>query len=161
MSGDIYIGLGSNLGDREKNLSDAINLLKISGLEVLHTSSVTETLPWGLTDQPTFLNQIISASWAGNAYDLLSLLLSTEQKLGRIRKDKWGPRLIDLDLLDFRGEVHEGADLVLPHPYIAEREFVLAPWAEIAPDHRLPGSDLTIAEMLLNLRSGEQKREVQ
>jgi 2-amino-4-hydroxy-6-hydroxymethyldihydropteridine diphosphokinase len=152
MSGKIYIGLGANLGDREKNLSDALNLLQISGLEVISASNLHETMPWGLTDQPAFLNQVILAHWAENAFSLLDLLLSTEQKLGRIRSQKWGPRIIDLDLLDFRGEIILAEGLQLPHPHIAEREFVLAPWAEIAPHHRLPGSELTISEMLKELQ---------
>jgi 2-amino-4-hydroxy-6-hydroxymethyldihydropteridine diphosphokinase len=154
----VYLGLGTNLGDRESNLNEAINRIKLLGLEVVRASSIYETEPVGYTPQPWFLNQVVELrvdadvrfeSWPR---DLLGALLDIEREMGRERDIVNGPRVIDIDILlcddevgFFAGEQSgkEGTHrsiavappfLTLPHPRMHERRFVLEPLAEIAPD---------------------------
>lgn len=129
-----YLGLGSNVGDRARNLAEARRLLGDRGARLLRQSSVLETEPFGVTEQPPFLNQVIEVEWAATARDLLAVAKSVESALGRTASYRWGPREIDVDILLFGGEVVDDPDLVIPHPGLREREFVLKPLAELRPD---------------------------
>lgn len=134
----VYLGLGSNLGSRQRNLSAARRRLREKGLRILRQSQVIETEPWGVTDQPRFLNQVVEAEWTGTPRQLLRVAKQVEREGGRGRTRRWGPRVIDVDILLF-GDVHVRLpDLVIPHPRISEREFVLESLAElgVTPDAR-------------------------
>jgi 2-amino-4-hydroxy-6-hydroxymethyldihydropteridine diphosphokinase len=133
MSQMVAISLGSNLGDRPKNLQQALKKLK--GLvRIRRRSSLYETDPWGYTDQPKFLNQVIVGISQLGASDLLRRLKQIEQDMGRQATFQYGPRLIDLDLLYYGETILHTNELDLPHPRLHERAFVLVPLAEIAPN---------------------------
>lgn len=135
-----YIGLGSNLGDRRQYLIQAVHRLHgDESVQVMHCSSIYETAPVGLAEQPYFLNMVISIRTNLQPVRLLRLLLDTERSLGRVRDVRWGPRTIDLDLLLFGGQTLRTEELELPHPRLKERAFVLVPLMEILqPDEELP-----------------------
>ncbi len=147
----IYIGLGSNLGRREENLLRATTLISTMIAEIELASSIIETEPWGNQDQPSFLNQVIGISTNLTPSELLERLQAIELIMGRERKEKWGPRTIDLDILFYRDEVIEEPSLTIPHPFIEKRDFVLQPLYEISPYFVHPVSGQTIEEMYLNL----------
>lgn len=129
-----YLGLGGNVGDRLRSLTDAVWSLNTEpGLCVEKASSVYETKPVGVIDQPDFLNLVVQVRTELSARDLLARCLQIETTLGRVRTLRWGPRTIDIDLLWYDGQTVDEPDLVLPHPRMASRAFVLAPLAEIAP----------------------------
>ncbi len=133
-----YLGLGSNMGDRPRMLASAVELLAGPDLRVVRRSRVYETPPWGKTDQPPFLNQVIEVNTALGPEALLGRCLQVEQRLGRVRAERWGPRTIDVDLLLYGDVVARRPDLTVPHPEMRRRAFVLVPLAEIAPGLRLP-----------------------
>ena len=128
-----FIALGSNMGDKTANLEQAIDKMRARGIHVLKESSVITTEPWGGVEQDSFANQVIEVETWLPAPILLNTLLSIESEMGRVREVHWGPRLIDLDLLFVEDQVIYTDDLILPHPYIAERLFVLESLQEIAP----------------------------
>ncbi len=146
----VYLALGSNLGDRLANLQHAAASLPPQ-VTVLRASSVYETEPWGYRDQPAFLNQVLEVrtDLAPNA--LLWHLKRIEQKLGRRPTFRYGPRLVDLDILFYGDQVIDLPGLAVPHPRLAERAFVLVPLAELAPALRHPITGLTIQEMLAEI----------
>ncbi|HLQ17199.1 MAG TPA: 2-amino-4-hydroxy-6-hydroxymethyldihydropteridine diphosphokinase [Candidatus Eisenbacteria bacterium] len=119
-----YLGLGTNLGRRARNLSAARRRLRQKGVRILRQSRVIETEPWGVTDQPRFLNQVIEVDWTGTPRQLLEAAKEVEEEGGRKPTGRWGPRVIDVDILLFGDERINQRDLVVPHPRIAEREFV-------------------------------------
>jgi 2-amino-4-hydroxy-6-hydroxymethyldihydropteridine diphosphokinase len=119
-----YLGLGSNLGRRARNLSAARRRLRQKGARILRQSRVLETEPWGVTDQPRFLNQVIEVEWPGTARQLLKAAKEVEEEGGRTPTRRWGPRVIDVDILLFGNERIAQRDLVIPHPRLAERDFV-------------------------------------
>jgi 2-amino-4-hydroxy-6-hydroxymethyldihydropteridine diphosphokinase len=119
-----YLGLGTNLGRRARNLSAARRRLRQKGARILRQSRVIETEPWGVTDQPRFLNQVIEVEWAGTPRQLLKATKEVEDEGGRKPTRRWGPRVIDVDILLFGEERINQRDFVVPHPRIAEREFV-------------------------------------
>ena len=127
-----YVALGSNLGDREENLRTALKHLQENGVDVIKTSSFIETEPYGVTDQPGFVNAVCQVETELAPLELLRLLLSIEQEMGRVRLRRWGERNIDLDLLLYEDTVLESEELTLPHPDMQNRDFVLIPLAEIA-----------------------------
>lgn len=140
-----YLLLGGNLGDREANLKKAIELLNDKIGNVIAISSLYETAAWGKTNQPAFLNQAVSLQTRLTALEVLERALSIEQELGRVRKDKWGERLIDIDLILFGNEIINIPDkLQVPHPHMQDRKFVMEPLAEIAPEviHPLLGETM-------------------
>jgi 2-amino-4-hydroxy-6-hydroxymethyldihydropteridine diphosphokinase len=126
-----YLGLGSNLGRRARNLSAARRRLRQRGARILRQSRVIETAPWGVTDQPRFLNQVVEIEWPGSPRDLLRTAKLVERDGGRKPTRRWGPRVIDVDILLFADRHIDGADLVIPHPRIAERPFVLESLREL------------------------------
>ena len=144
-----YVGLGSNLGDRARLIAEAATLIGAARL-----STVIETEPWGYENQPKFLNAVAEVETPLAARQLLDHLLDVERRLGRERVGaQWGPRTIDLDLLLFGGETIDEPGLVVPHPRLTERDFVLRPLAELVPSLKIPGNG-TVHEALAGLSSG-------
>ena len=148
-----YIALGSNLGDKEKNLRRALLLLTQQGVEVVRVSSFLSTEPYGVTDQPQFLNAVACVRTSLAPLALLDVLLATELAMGRVRLRHWGERNIDLDLLLYEDVVLDMPRLHLPHPDMQNRDFVLLPLAEIAPELKHPTLQKTIYELKENLMS--------
>ena len=146
-----YIALGSNLGDKEKNLRRALLLLTQQGVEVVRVSSFLSTEPYGVTDQPQFLNAVACVRTSLAPLALLDVLLATELAMGRVRLRHWGERNIDLDLLLYEDVVLDLPRLRLPHPDMQNRDFVLLPLAEIAPELKHPTLQKTIYELKENL----------
>lgn len=135
-----YIGLGSNLGDKKANIKKALDLLKEApGIQVKKIASLYKTAPLYVTRQDWFLNTVAEIETDLTARQLLALLKDMEKKLDRTPTVRWGPRTIDLDILLFGNDKIEDADLVIPHPRMIERAFVMAPLAEIAPHLCIPG----------------------
>ena len=126
-----YLGLGSNLGRRSRNLSAARRRLRSRGARILRQSRVIDTAPWGELNQPRFLNQVVEVEWAGTARQLLRTLKTVEREGGRTATRRWGPRIIDVDILLFGRERISEAGLEIPHPRIAERPFVLESLREL------------------------------
>src|SRR3972149_1431743 len=143
----IYLGVGSNLGDRHAHLDAAASSLAPSVL-VLRRSAIYETAPWGFTDQPAFLNQVLEAGTDLAPKALLAHLKATEKVLGRRTRFKNGPREIDIDILLMDDLILNEERLRVPHPGLHERAFILAPLADVAPDLIIPGQTLTIKELL-------------
>jgi 2-amino-4-hydroxy-6-hydroxymethyldihydropteridine diphosphokinase len=154
----IFIGLGSNLGDRAHNLRDALRRMPLAGVQPLRASSLYETEPWGVLDQGHFLNAVceVRSSLAPEA--LLEALLGIEAEMGRVRRERWGPRLIDLDLLEYHGQQRTGGRLELPHPRYLSRSFVLAPLLELEPGWVPPGSPVPAAALLAQLAEPPPRR---
>ncbi len=143
-----FLLTGGNLGDREKNLAQARELINLYCGTVVRTSSLFETAAWGKTDQPAFLNQALEIHTALNAKQLIRRILKTEKMMGRVRHEKYGPRTIDIDILLFNNEKHHYHFLKIPHPELANRRFALLPLVEIAPGLQHPVLNKTIAELL-------------
>lgn len=132
-----FIGIGTNMGDRALNIKNATNALKhLPETTVLAVSNIYETEPWGLKEQPKFLNGVIKVSTSLSPNALLGALLGIEAAMGRVREVKNGPRVLDLDLLIYDNVNLSSAELTLPHPYIMEREFVLKPLTELTSDEK-------------------------
>lgn len=135
-----FLGLGANLDDREEHLKNALAALhRWPGVEVVETSSVYETEPWGRPDQPAFLNLACRVHTSLSPQDLLMACQAVENAQGRVREEKWGPRTIDIDILLYGQETVTEPDLLIPHQYLCERAFVLVPLGEIAPNWPVPG----------------------
>lgn len=147
MEQSVYIGLGTNLGDRIRNLEAAITALNPS-VQSKRCSPVYETLPWGYQEQPQFLNQVVLASTELSPQDLLAHLKGIERRLGREATFRYGPRLIDLDILLYADQVIDLPGLKIPHPYLEQRAFVLVPLVQLAPDLVHPVLNLTLKELL-------------
>jgi 2-amino-4-hydroxy-6-hydroxymethyldihydropteridine diphosphokinase len=143
-----YLLTGSNLGNREQNLATACELVNRHCGSIIKSSSLYETAAWGKTDQPSFLNQALEVHTSLNATQLMRCVLKVEKMMGRMRKEKYGPRIIDIDILLFNNEIHDYPFLKLPHPEMQNRRFALLPLAEIAPDAIHPVFNKTIAELL-------------
>jgi 2-amino-4-hydroxy-6-hydroxymethyldihydropteridine diphosphokinase len=144
----VYIALGSNLGDRAEHLRQAREQIAAPDLRVLRASSIYETAPRDVQDQPWFLNQVIECETDLFPRQLLARLQKIERMIGRKRTIAKGPREIDIDILLFGDAVVKAPELEVPHPRLAERRFVLEPLAELVPEKRLPGTRRTIREML-------------
>jgi len=154
----VYIALGSNLGDRVENLLLAREHIASAHVRLTRASSIYETAPRDIVDQPWFLNQVVAAETTLFPRQLLARLLRIEHEMGRQRTVAKGPRVIDLDILLFGEAVIHTAGLEIPHPRMAERRFVLEPLAELAPALRPPRFDRTVQEMLTKVMDQPLRR---
>src|SRR6187431_2451390 len=143
-----HLLIGGNLGNRKENLLTAISLINEQCGSLTKSSSVYETEAWGITDQPSFLNQALEIVTELNARQLMRKILKIEKIMGRVRKEKLGPRIIDIDILLFENEIHDLRFLKIPHPELQNRRFVLVPLAEINSSLLHPVLKKTIAELL-------------
>ena len=148
MGVDVYLLLGSNVGDREANLKRACELIRDEVSTDITQSHLYETAAWGKTDQAAFLNQAIMIQTDTEPLVLLTLLKNIEKKVGRVDTEKWGPRVIDIDILVYGSEVIQAPELQVPHPYLPVRRFALLPMSEIAGDLMHPVLKKTIEELL-------------
>ena len=152
MKHTVYIALGTNLGDRLANLRTAIQSMPPE-VKVLAESHVYETPPWGYEDQPAFLNMVIKAETKLEPEPLLKYLKQLEVELGREQNIRWGPRLIDLDILFYDDLVLASPPLVIPHPRLHERAFVLVPLADVAPDLIHPVLKQSVRDLLVAIEA--------
>lgn len=153
----IYLSLGSNMGDKRKNLLKAIELIgKLENTEVIKTSTILETEPFGYLEQDNFLNACLEVKTLMTAQEFLKSILKIELDMGRVREIKWGPRIIDIDILFYDNEIIGEDNLSVPHPWICEREFVLDPLSEIAPNYIHPLEKKTISMLAIKLKEVEK-----
>lgn len=146
----VYLAIGSNLGDRLENLALAIKTLE-PRIHVRRSSSVYQTAPWGYAEQPAFLNQVVEAETLLSPLRLLNQLKRIEKQIGREKTFRYGPRVVDLDILFYDDLVRHTKCLKIPHPRLQERAFVLVPMAEIAPDFLHPVLNVTICALLAEI----------
>ncbi len=146
----IYLLLGSNMGNSKKQLSSAISHIEKKIGPVKRRSGIYQTAAWGKTDQPDFLNQVIIADSTLTAGNIMQTILSIEKKMGRIRAEKNAPRIIDIDILFYNKNIISEKDLVVPHPAIQLRRFVLIPLNELSPNLQHPVLKKTIHQLLVS-----------
>ena len=147
----VYLALGVNLGDRAANLVEARSRLA-ERVHITKTSRVYETAPWGILDQPDFLNQVVQGKTDLDPFELLAFVKGIEREMGRDPTAiRYGPRPIDIDILFYDDLALSTETLTIPHPEMADRAFVLAPLADIAPDLRIPAANCTVAERLTQI----------
>lgn len=160
MSTAATLGFGGNLGDPVAAFAAALARLRAhAAVELKATSSVWRTAPWGKLDQPEFRNMAVLIETSLSAEDLLALCLAIERESGRERRERWGPRTLDIDILTYGGEAIDRPGLQVPHPRIAERAFVLAPLAEIAPAITI--GERKVAALLAAIASQDISRDVE
>ncbi len=158
----VFIGFGSNIGESEKICRDAVRSLgRLSGVAVLEVSSLYSTEPVGKTDQGWFVNGVALCETVLGPRDMLYALQGVELQFGRVRAERWGPRTLDLDILLFGERRIDEPDLVVPHPRLHERRFVLAPMVEIEPELVHPVLGVTMKELLdrLDGAAGQEVRK--
>ena len=143
-----YLLTGGNIGDKKKNLLQAGSLIEQYCGRIVKTSALYETAAWGNTNQPSFLNQVLEIETELNARQLVRKILKLEKMMGRVRNEKLGPRIIDIDILFFNQEIHDLRFLKIPHPELQKRRFALAPLAEIAPAFTHPVLHKSILQLL-------------
>ncbi|MBA4348623.1 MAG: 2-amino-4-hydroxy-6-hydroxymethyldihydropteridine diphosphokinase [Thermodesulfovibrio sp.] len=143
----VHIGIGSNIGDRRANCMKAIKNIKNHDIDVKKISSPYETKPWGIKDQPDFINMTVEAETSLSPEELLKVLKDIEKEMGREDSVRWGPRLIDLDILFYDDRVIDIENLRIPHPLLYKRDFVLLPLSEIAPDKIHPLFKKTVKQL--------------
>ena len=152
----VYIQLGSNLGDREGYLKQSQAMLIDEIGLIIKKSSIYESSPWGVENQGSFLNQVLLLETDVKPFDLLDIILNIEKEMGRVRIEKWGERIIDIDILFYNDEIIETNNLCIPHPYISKRRFVLSPLDEIAKNYIHPILHKTINKLLLECLDEEK-----
>jgi 2-amino-4-hydroxy-6-hydroxymethyldihydropteridine diphosphokinase len=150
---DVFLLLGSNMGDRQAYLQQAIKYIETDIATVANRSSVYETQSWGKTDEPDYLNQVIYLKTAMPAHDILENILHIEQMMGRRREVKWGSRIIDIDILFYGQAITDDETLTIPHPEMHKRLFTLVPLSEIAPDFVHPGLHKSVFQLKSELKS--------
>lgn len=149
----VYLSLGSNMGDKRENLLEAIKRVgELENTEVVKSSTILETEPFGYIEQDNFLNACLEVKTLLTPQEFLSSILKTELDMGRVREIKWGPRVIDIDILFYDDEIIQEDNLAVPHPWICEREFVLEPLSEIAPNYVHPLERKTIMMLARKLK---------
>ena len=153
-----YLGLGSNLGDRAANLQKALECLASAGVQIVRRSSIYETEPQELREQPWFLNQVVEIETTLLPIELLARIRDIERELGRVRAVAKGPRTIDIDILFYEDVIIDTTELQLPHPRLADRRFVLEPLAELAPDLHHPATGRKVSDMLAAIEGQTVKR---
>ena len=153
----VYLLLGTNMGDRNFNLSAATACIENDMGEILLKSSIYETEPWGVTDQQNYFNQILKISTQVSAQEILKKILSIEKKLGRKRTTKYASRIIDIDILFYNQDIIQEENLIIPHPLLHKRMFVLSPLFEMAPDYIHPVLHKSIKQLILEC---DDKNEV-
>jgi 2-amino-4-hydroxy-6-hydroxymethyldihydropteridine diphosphokinase len=146
-----YIGIGSNIGNRQENCREAVRMLAENGLIVRQQSSLVETEPWGVADQSRFINMAVEVETDATPEQLLVILKKIEENMGRTNAIRWGPRVIDLDILFYDDLILDADGLIIPHPLLHERNFVLIPLAEIAPKKIHPRLNKTVHELCIAL----------
>ena len=144
----VYLLLGSNLGDRLQVMRAASELIDMQIGSIVSSSSIYETAPWGVLDQPSFLNQVLEVETEMAPEEVLRIILDIEHELGRVRYERWGARVIDIDILYFDSLILDTARLTIPHPRLHERRFTLAPLAEIAPNFIHPVLDKSSEQLM-------------
>ncbi len=157
----VYLGLGSNLGDRQRNLEEALDRLRQAGVALRRLSAVYETEPVGYRDQPWFLNCVAEAETELMPVQLLKRVRRIEGQMGRRREVPQGPRTIDIDILLFGNHVIDRPELTVPHPRMHQRRFVLAPLGELNSELRHPVTKKSVSEMLAALPAGQQVRRIE
>lgn len=156
-----YLGLGANLGDRTGSIHLAVKELDaLPTTEVMRVSSLYETAPVGVANQPDFLNAVAEVQTCLGPEDLLAAILHLEKKMGRTRTERWGPRVIDIDVLLYGDQKIDVPGLTVPHPRLRERAFALVPLAEIAPTLALPGETQSVSEIANILAANGNIRRV-
>ena len=150
----VWLSLGANLGYPRLQLAQARKLLSARGIRILRKSALYDTAPWGKTDQPDFVNQVLEVETALSAAELLHAIVAIEMDMGRVRTEKWGPRLIDIDILMFADQIIETAELMIPHPRFHLREFCLGPLCELEPDLLHPVFQKSMQELREALNTG-------
>jgi len=143
-----YLLTGANMGNREQNLATARELIQSDCGKIIRVSSIYETAAWGKTDQPSFLNQALIIHTALSANQLMQSILQVEERMGRVREEKFGPRIIDIDILLFNNDIISTSIVRIPHPEMQNRRFVLTPLAEIAPAIVHPKLKKSMQELL-------------
>ncbi len=151
----VHIGIGSNLGERADNCQKAIELLRGKAIIIRKISSLYETEPWGIEEQPKFINLAIEVETTLSPHALLSILKDIENKIGRVKTLKWGPRTIDLDILFYGDEIINLDDIQIPHKLLHQRDFVLLPLIEIAPDKIHPVLKKTIKQLMEEFKDAQ------
>lgn len=154
------IGIGTNVGDRYANINMAVEALGlVPGVMVIRKSSIYETDPWGYTEQNSFYNKVIEVETEKSPEALLGICLGIEAGMGRIRDFKYGPRIIDLDLLFYENETRQTSELTLPHPLIQDRDFVLVPLKDLFQDMKIYGFDYSVAYKKLAEKTSAKRIE--
>jgi len=146
-SEQVYLSLGTNLGNREENL-DAVKKELIRKVTILNCSPIYQTEPWGYLDQPDFLNQVLAVETELSPVELLEFIKQVEVKIGRKPNIRYGPRIVDIDILFYGDRIIQDQNLIIPHPNLRERAFVLVPLADLDPGLIYPGTDLSISDLL-------------
>lgn len=157
----IVIQLGSNIGDKYKNLSGAIDRLISNYCTIIEKSSIYETEAWGKTDQDSFYNQLISIETKLSPYALLRLCQSIENEMGRKREIHWGPRIIDLDIIFYRNKIIFSPELEIPHPHFRDRKFILKPLSEMFPKFIDPFYGVGIKEILETCKDESEVKRIE
>ena len=155
---EVYLSVGGNLGDREKNLYIALDYLKKHGFTINSMSKIYETASWGINEQPDFLNIVIKIYTNLDAERVLEQILYIEKLMGRTREKKWGNRIIDIDILAYENEIINSENLKIPHPFMHERKFVLVPFNEISPEWNHPTIKTEIKILLQNCKDNCEVR---
>jgi 2-amino-4-hydroxy-6-hydroxymethyldihydropteridine diphosphokinase len=146
----VYLSLGTNLGNRELNL-EAVKDALPPEVNIIDSSPVYQTEPWGYLDQPDFLNQVLAVETSLTPHDLLEYVKGIEKKIGRKPSVRFGPRIVDIDILFYGDRIVSEEEIEIPHPRLKERAFVLIPLADLAPDLIYPGTNYSISDLLFNV----------